>query len=176
MSAAPATPGVPVWSGDIPGIESMQDNKEPARHPCNGYLRRTTGALRQFFLRFLTPVNTPLTPAHEPPPLPEDNRLPKGRRQSFSAELFAELLTELPAHRQQLVCAREDGDMATLGRTVHKLLGAVAYCDAPELEDALRELRLALNTEEQHTIGVYQQRALDVIDSTLRYSGYRSSG
>lgn len=176
MSAAPATTSVPVWSGNFPGIESMQDNKESARHHRSGYLRRTTEALRQFFLRSLTPVNNPLTPAHEPPQLPEDDRLPKGRKQSFSAELFAELLTELPAHRQQLVRAREDGDMATLGSTVHKLLGAVAYCDAPELEDALRELRLALKTGEQHTIGIYQQRALNVIDSTLRYSGYRSPG
>ena len=50
------------------------------------------------------------------------------------------------------------------------------YRDAPELEDALRELRLAIKTGDQHTIDIYQERAVNVIDSTLRYSGYRSHG
>ena len=53
---------------------------------------------------------------------------------------------------------------------MHKLLGAVVYCNAPELEEALRELRLALKTEDQHTIDVYHERAINALDSTLRYS------
>ena len=79
-------------------------------------------------------------------------------------------------HRRQILRAWEAADIDTLRSAVHKLLGAVAYCDAPELEDALRELRLALKTDNQHTIDVYHERALNVIDSTLRYSGYQGRG
>ena len=154
----------------------MQGNKESARHLRRGHFKRAAEAVQQFFMRALTPVNRPLTPVHEAPPLPEDDRLMKGRKQSFSSELFAELLIELPVHRRQIVRAGEAGELETLRSVVHKLLGAVAYCDAPELEEALRELRLAIKTGEQQTIDVYQERAINVIDSTLRYSGYRSPG
>ena len=154
----------------------MQDNKETVEHPRRGYLRRATKSLLQFFMRTLPPVNRPLAVTREAPQLPEDDRLMRARKQKFSGELFAELLIELPAHRRRLTHACEHGDIDTLGNTVHQLLGAVAYCDAPELEDALRELRLAIKTGDQHTIGIYQARAVNVIDSTLRYSGYRSHG
>jgi hypothetical protein len=104
------------------------------------------------------------------PELPEDDLVLKRREQSFSRELFAELLVELPAHRRRIA---NTSDVHTLRGCVHQLLGAVTYCDAPELEQALRELRLALKTGNQDTIGVYHDRAINVIDSTLRYSGYR---
>jgi len=91
-------------------------------------------------------------------------------RYSFSDEIFAELLTELPVHRRQILHAWEAGDLDTLGSSVHKLLGAVVYCDAPELEEALRELQQALKAEDQHTIDVCHEQALEAIDSTLRNS------
>jgi len=154
----------------------MHDHKKTLEQPRRGHLRRAAESLLQFFMRSLTPVNRPLTVAREAPPLPEDDRLMRGRKQKFSGELFAELLIELPTHRHRLTHACEHGDIDTLGNTVHQLLGAVAYCDAPELEDALRELRLAIKTGNQDTIGIYQTRAVNVIDSTLRHSGYRSHG
>jgi hypothetical protein len=64
--------------------------------------------------------------------------------------------------------------MDTLRKAVHQLLGAVAYCDAPELEEALRELRLAIKAGRQGAIKVYHEQLINVIDSTLRSSGYRS--
>ena len=154
----------------------MDGKNKPAQHKHTGRITRTAEAVLQFFMRALTPVNNPLTVAPEVPELPEDTLAPKGRRQSFSGEIFAELLGELPVHRRQILRSWEAGDIDTLRSTVHKLLGAVAYCDAPELEEALRELRLALKTGNQHTIDVYHQRAINVIDSTLRYSGYQGHG
>ena len=154
----------------------MQGNKEAVTHQRRGHLRRAAESLLQFFMRNLTPVNRPLTAAREAPPLPVDDRLMRGRKQNFSGELFAELLIELPMHRRRLAHASKNGDIDTLVSAVHQLLGAVAYCDAPELEDALRELRLAIKTGDQHTIGIYQERAVNVIDSTLRYSGYQGQG
>jgi HPt (histidine-containing phosphotransfer) domain-containing protein len=154
----------------------MESDKEPVKHHRPGRCKRAMDAVLQFFLRALTPVDRPLTSVREAPPLPEDDQLLKGRKQSFSGEMFAELLIELPMHRRRLILARESGDIDTLGSALHQLLGAVAYCDAPELEEALRELRLAIKTGEQHTIEVYHERAINVLDSTLRYSGYRGHG
>jgi HPt (histidine-containing phosphotransfer) domain-containing protein len=151
----------------------MQDNKPSAKPPRRGQLKRATEAVLQFFMRTLTPVDRPLTVVNEVPPLPQDDRLMQGRKQPFSSELFAELLIELPMHRRRLARAHEHGDIDALGSAVHQLLGAVAYCDAPEFEEALSELRLAIKTGEQYTIDAYQERAINVLDSTLRYSGYR---
>jgi hypothetical protein len=154
----------------------MQGNLKSARYHRRGRFKQALEAVSRFFKRALTPVNRPLAAVREAPPLPEDDRLMKGRRQSFSGELFAELLIELPMHRRRLAHACESGNIDTLGKAVHQLLGAVVYCDAPELEEALRELRLAIKTGEQHTIGIYQERAINAIDSTLRVSGYRDHG
>ena len=145
----------------------MDGKNKPAQYSRTGRLTRAVACMQQFFTRALTPVNNPLTAVPELPVLPKDTQMPGRRRQSFSGEILAELLTELPMHRRQILCAWEAGDLDTLGSTVHKLLGAVVYCDAPELEEALRELRLALKTDDQHTIDVYHGRALNVIDSTL---------
>jgi HPt (histidine-containing phosphotransfer) domain-containing protein len=173
MSAAAATSSHALLLEQLQGSDHMGSNKEPVKDHRSGRCRQAMDAVLQFFLRALTPVNRPLAAVPEVPPLPEDDQLLKGRKQSFSGEMFAELLLELPMHRRRLTQACESGDIDTLGNAVHQLLGAVAYCDAPELEEALRELRLAIKTGEQHTIKVYHERAINVIDSTLRYSGYR---
>ena len=47
----------------------------------------------------------------------------------------------------------------------------MVYCDAAELEEALRELRLAIKAGKQHSIDVCHDRAINMLDSTLRYSG-----
>ena len=72
----------------------MQGNKKPAQLKHAGRLTRAAESIVQFFTRALTPVNNPLTVAPEVPELPKDTLAPKGRRKSFSGELFAELLSE----------------------------------------------------------------------------------
>ena len=148
----------------------MGGNNKPARHSRTGHFTRVATRVQRFFTRALAPVNTPPAATQELPQLPKDTQAPGGRKQPFSSELFIELLTELPTHRRQILHAWEAGDLDTLRSAVHKLLGAVVYCNAPELEEALRELRLALKTEDQHTIDVYHARAINALDSTLRYS------
>ena len=131
-------------------------------------------SVRHFFLRALAPAARPLTNRCKAPQQPGDDPPIKIRRQSFSSELFAELLLELPMHRQRLSGAAANDDMDTLGKAVHQLLGAVAYCDAPELEEALRVLRVAIKSGKQGAIKIYHEQVINVIDNTLRYSGYRS--
>jgi hypothetical protein len=91
----------------------------------------------------------------------------------FSSEMFVQLLLELPVHRRAIAESWQAGDLQQLRSCVHQLLGAVVYCDAPELENALRELRCALHTGDTSGIALQHARALDVIDTTLSYSGYR---
>jgi HPt (histidine-containing phosphotransfer) domain-containing protein len=107
------------------------------------------------------------------PALPEDDLELDERLRSFPGEMFARLLIELPGQRSDIAAAYQAGELDTLGHSVHQLLGGAAYCDAPELTIGLRELRLALKTGDPQTIEFYYLRAIDVIDATLRYSGYR---
>ncbi len=91
----------------------------------------------------------------------------------FSSEMFVELLLELPAHRRDIVDYWKAGDLQRLRSCVHRLLGAVVYCDAPELEEALRELRRALHSRDAAGIALQHARTLAVIDATLSGSGCR---
>jgi HPt (histidine-containing phosphotransfer) domain-containing protein len=138
---------------------------------------RTRQILQQTLQRLvaaLSPVVRATPPAAAVTELPGDGDVRKRLgKQSFSDSLYAELLLELPMHRQRLFQAHLTGDMESLRRATHQLLGAVVYCDAAELEEALRELRLALKTGEQHGIDVCHEHAINVLDSTLRYSSVR---
>lgn len=91
----------------------------------------------------------------------------------FSREVFAQLLIELPAQRHVMHEAYAAGNHGRLRNCVHQVLGAAAYCDAPELEDGLRELQLALKTQGPQTIDRHFWHAIRVIDSTLGSCGYR---
>jgi HPt (histidine-containing phosphotransfer) domain-containing protein len=91
----------------------------------------------------------------------------------FSSEMFVKLLLELPAHRRDIVESWKAGDLQRLRSCVHRLLGATVYCAAPELEDALRELRRALHSGDAAGIARQHIRTLAVIDTTLNGSGCR---
>ncbi len=92
---------------------------------------------------------------------------------TFSSEMFVQLLLELPAHRRDIAESWQAGDLVQLRSHVHRLLGAVVYCDAPELEAALRELRSALHSSDAASIALQHARALEVIDASLGRSGCR---
>ena len=90
--------------------------------------------------------------------------------------MFAELLLELPGFQKEISQAYQSGDRHSLGRHLHRLRGAVAYCDAPELEAALHHLHQAIKTEgpgSQEIIDACYTRACSAISSTLHNSGYR---
>ena len=126
--------------------------------------------LHQFMQHF---VAADKRTAPRAPPLPKEDLNPDEQKQTFPNELFAHLLVELPTHRNDIADAYEARDMSRLGNSVHKLLGGASYCNAPELITCLRELRLALKSGDPKTIDFYYLRAIDVIDATLMYSGYR---
>jgi HPt (histidine-containing phosphotransfer) domain-containing protein len=92
----------------------------------------------------------------------------------LSREVFVQLLVELPTQRRVMHEAHTTGNYRRLRDCVHRMLGAAAYCDAPELEDGLRELHRALKTGHAPTIERRFRHAIREIDSTLDSSGYRA--
>ena len=143
----------------------MTRDKYSLRQRLTTALTRTSQQLLEHFRN--APVETHDT---------EDDELPPNSvRHSFSSELFAELLTELPEHRTKISQAYEAGDLNDLRNNVHQLLGAIVYCDAPELEAALRSLHRALATTDQGRIDDCYIRALNTLNSTLSYSGFGGS-
>jgi HPt (histidine-containing phosphotransfer) domain-containing protein len=151
----------------------MEKNRED--HTIKGLFRYI---LDNFPYSFQTIKN--LFASGKPPAPPDGGHRPEADREpdfddldrTLSSELFARLLLELPAHRRRFAAAYRSGDTAQLGRHVHQLLGCAAYCDTPELVDGLQELRRALKTADRRLIDVQYARAIDAIDSILRYSGY----
>jgi HPt (histidine-containing phosphotransfer) domain-containing protein len=107
--------------------------------------------------------------------LAEEGIAMNSSRQSFSTVMFAELLMELPGYQGKISQAYQAGDRQGLMDHVHQLLGAVAYCDEPELETALRTLHRVLMTEDTDNIDTCYTRAFSAINSTLTYSGYCGS-
>lgn len=92
---------------------------------------------------------------------------------NFSRELFAQLLLELPEHRNRMLQAHAAGNYDSLRDCVHQVLGAAVYCESDELETSLRELRLALKMEDPDTIDACVRQAMQTIDSTLQACGRR---
>jgi len=145
----------------------MKQDKQSLQQRLTTALTRTSQQLLEHFRN--APVETHDTET-------EDNELlPNSVRHSFSSELFAELLIELPEHRQKISQAYETGNLHDLRNNVHQLLGAIVYCDAPELETALRSLHRALATTDQDRIDASYLRAFNTINSTLSYSGFGGS-
>ena len=142
-----------------------KQDKQSLQQRLTTALTRTSQQLLEHFRS--TPVETRSTD--------DDELLPNSVRHSFSSELFAELLIELPEHRQKISQAYEAGDLQDLRNNVHQLLGAIVYCDAPELEVALRSLHRSLTTTDQDRIDDCYLRALNTINSTLSYSGFGGS-
>jgi HPt (histidine-containing phosphotransfer) domain-containing protein len=133
----------------------------------------TRGLLQRIRHAFVPPAPAPLPPIPQRtlPPLPEEDLHLQSLGQDFARELLARLLLELPRYRQEMAHAHARRDYPALRHSVHQLLGAAAYCDCGLLEEGLRELRLALKTEDMLTIEVYYQRVITTMDTLARFSG-----
>ena len=100
--------------------------------------------------------------------------IPAGLSERLASELFARLLLELPEHRHDLQSAYRDGRNKQLERSAHKLLGAVVYCELPELASALRELKQTINSgDDELTVPAFG-KTLRLIDDLLASSGYHA--
>lgn len=102
-----------------------------------------------------------------------ESREPVPLSDRLASELFARLLLELPDHRRDLMAAYRENDLDLLARRTHKLLGAVMYCDLPELAAALQTLRLTRGENNAEELRLAYGRTISTIDHLLQKSGYR---
>jgi HPt (histidine-containing phosphotransfer) domain-containing protein len=93
----------------------------------------------------------------------------------FASQLFASLLLELPEHRQAITAAWLANDHPLLAASAHRLAGAVAYCDLPQLSAALAGLERALREGDDATLQQAYNLASRELDALLENSGQRES-
>ena len=154
----------------------MKDDNRSLPQRLTGLLASTAQQLLQPFRDTSKPADRPAPDTGSMPGLPDHELAMDKRRQAFSGEMFAELLIELPDFQKKISQAYQTGDRHSLRSHLHQLLGAVAYCDAPELETALRKFHQAIKTDAPDTpdsIDACYTHALNAINSTLQHSGYR---
>jgi HPt (histidine-containing phosphotransfer) domain-containing protein len=87
--------------------------------------------------------------------------------QQFRRELQARLLEEIPGYRREIASAHEQSDSAAMRNVVHRLLGAAVYCDLDTLVDDLRDLQLALRSQDRFTIEVSYSRLVVTMDALM---------
>ena len=73
-------------------------------------------------------------------------------RETLGSIIQAQLLLELPEHHRDCTSAWETDNLDELRRCVHKLAGAVAYCDLPDLSASLAGLRQALQSQDRERL------------------------
>ena len=92
----------------------------------------------------------PAAARHNPPAEPAAESA-EPCTETLGSIILAQLLLELPEHHRDCVAAWQANDLEQLGRCIHKLSGAVAYCDLPDLSASLAGLRQALqSTDKEH--------------------------
>jgi HPt (histidine-containing phosphotransfer) domain-containing protein len=111
-------------------------------------------------------------PAGQSQPVDDSETLARsGPTDRFASQLFASLLLELPEHRQAFTSAWLANDHPSLAASAHRLAGAVAYCDLPELSAALAGLERALREGDDATLQQAYNLASRELDALLENSG-----
>jgi Hpt domain len=154
--------------------QHAKNNPEEQVMPQIAIIRRTrkfTGRILQRIRHTITPpaIRPPERPL--PPPLPADDIHLQTLGLEFGRELLHRLLAELPMHRREMAQAHATADYPALRHSVHRILGAVVYCECGPLEEGLRELRRALKTEDPPTIDVCYHRLITTMDTLVHFSG-----
>jgi HPt (histidine-containing phosphotransfer) domain-containing protein len=90
--------------------------------------------------------------ATQDPPAEPAAESAEPHRETLGSIILAQLLLELPEHHRDCSTAWQANDLEQLGRCIHKLSGAVAYCDLPDLSAALAGLRQALQSTDREQL------------------------
>jgi HPt (histidine-containing phosphotransfer) domain-containing protein len=115
-------------------------------------------------------------PAGQSQPVDDSETLGhSGLPDRFASQLFASLLLELPEHRRAFTTAWLASDHSSLAASVHRLAGAVAYCDLPELSTALAGLERTLREGDEAALPQAYNLASRELDALLEKSGLRES-
>lgn len=137
----------------------MTATNRPDRHGIPG--SRLLERIRQIILAHGVFPSRRRNPAPGTPE--EDPRLESLGRQ-FSSDLQSGLLEAMPDYRREIAQAHAQGDIAAMRTLVHRILGAAVYCELASLEDDLRDLQLALRSQDRFTIEAGYSRLVATMD------------
>lgn len=91
----------------------------------------------------------------------------KSLQKDFQAEMYTMLLDELPKFKQSMQKALSALDISALFETTHKLHGAVAYCNTPQLRSALALLEAATKSKDMDNLEKHVDTVYTEIDKLL---------
>ncbi|MDH3899896.1 MAG: Hpt domain-containing protein [Gammaproteobacteria bacterium] len=121
----------------------------------------------------------PAAVTHDPVAPLADGSYETGNRdvqqETLGKVILARLLLEIPQHRQAFLSSLQGNDHERLELCTHKLAGAVAYCELPELSAALDELRQALRTENEEQVRYTCNTAIHCMTALMESSGIKQT-
>ncbi len=90
---------------------------------------------------------------------------------AIGEEILGLLVTELPDHLNAITYHFNQQDYISLEHRVHKLLGAIVYCDLSALEQNLRNLRTVIQQRDNTAIAHHIDYTTDSINAILESFG-----
>ena len=100
-------------------------------------------------------------------PMQEEKESPTMDQDQLLRELQRMLMDELPQHRAWLTEAHAANDLNLLCERAHKLNGAAAYCQIPELKEPVDHLERLLKQQKPDQVDAALRDILAVIDRML---------
>jgi len=92
-----------------------------------------------------------------------------GGNEQLADELFPMLISELPTHRENLLCAQKEGSAEDLKKHIHKLHGGTKYCGVPNLLATTANFENIIDLKEQDNFSSGLESVIKAIDELLAY-------
>jgi len=92
-----------------------------------------------------------------------------GGNKQLADELFPMLISELPTHRENLLCAQKEGSTEDLKKHIHKLHGGTKYCGVPNLLAASANFENIIDLNERDNFNNGLESVINAIDELLEY-------
>lgn len=92
-----------------------------------------------------------------------------GGNEQLAKELLPMLISELPAHRENLLLAKKENNTDDLKKHIHKLHGGTKYCGVPDLLKSSANFENIIDLKENNKIEVGLARVINSIDNLLKY-------
>jgi len=92
-----------------------------------------------------------------------------GGNEQLADELFPMLISELPAHRENLLNAQQENSTENLKKHIHKLHGGTKYCGVPNLLAAAASFENIIDLKESEKYDSGLQGVIKSIDDLLEF-------
>ncbi|MCW8934023.1 MAG: ATP-binding protein [Gammaproteobacteria bacterium] len=92
-----------------------------------------------------------------------------GGNEQLANELLPMLISELPAHRKNLLKAKEENITEDLKKHIHKLHGGTKYCGVPDLLASSANFENIIDLKEYDKIDAGLERVINSIDNLLEF-------